>query len=318
LTASSLCVEAPEAGTRLDLWLKERRPELSRSRIQSLVRTGKIRLNGDSTRPGHSLKAGDEIQVEVPEPQELQVKAEDIPLKIAYEDADILVVDKAAGMTVHPAPGSWDGTMVNALLHHCTDLSGINGIMRPGIVHRLDKGTSGLLAVAKNDIAHRSLAAQLEQRSLERRYLALCWGHPSKDKGTVDAPLARHPTQRKRMAVDASGRRARTHYRVIEEFPFSSLIELKLDTGRTHQIRVHLQYLGYPLVGDPTYGGRPRTPNVRPLHRVAALGLLKGLKRQALHAFRLGLDHPRSGERLDLSSEPPLDIAAALEAVRSL
>lgn len=307
-------VDPPDAGARLDLWLKDRFPALSRSRIQNLARSGDIQLNDGPARPGRALKAGDRVSLQVPEPEEARVEAQDIPLTIAHEDSDILVVDKAAGMTVHPAPGSWDGTLVNALLHHCTDLSGINGVLRPGIVHRLDKDTSGLLAIAKNDEAHRSLAAQLEARRLERRYLALCWGHLSPIQGSVEAPVGRHPTQRRRMAVNPAGRAARTHYRVLEELPFASLVELKLDTGRTHQIRVHLQHLGHPVVGDPTYGGRPSPSGVRPAHRPAVHQLLKVLERQALHAHRLGLDHPRSERRLDCRSALPPDIAAALDA----
>ena len=302
---------------RLDLFLHERSSDLSRTRVQALIKRGAVRVNGQTVRPSYQVQPGDRIELEVPEPEPLEVTPEDIPLDIRYEDADLLVVDKAAGMTVHPAPGSWTGTLVNALLHHCSDLSGINGVLRPGIVHRLDKETTGLLVVAKSDVAHRHLAAQLEARRITRRYTALVWGDLSEENGTVDAPIARHPHDRKKMGIVANGRRAVTHYAVVERFPFLNLLDLKLETGRTHQIRVHMQHLHHPIFGDPTYGGRNRTYGIRPEYRRAAEQLLALIARQALHARQLTFLHPRTDAELTFTAGLPGDMAAVLASARS-
>jgi len=310
-------VSPQDPSQRLDLFLHQRCPDLSRTRVQALIKRGAVCVNDQTVRPSYQVQSGDRIELEVPEPEPLEVPPEDIPLDIRYEDADLLVVDKVAGMTVHPAPGSWTGTLVNALLHHCSDLSGINGVLRPGIVHRLDKETTGLLVVAKNDIAHRHLAAQLEARRITRRYTALVWGDLSEEDGSVDAPIARHPHDRKKMGIVASGRRAVTHYAVVERFPFLTLLDLKLETGRTHQIRVHLQHLHHPVFGDPTYGGRNRTHGIRPEYRRRAEQLLALIDRQALHARQLTFRHPRTEAELTFTSELPADIAAVLAAARS-
>ena len=309
-------VSPQDQGQRLDLFLTQQLPELSRTRVQSLIREGAV-LVGDRREPvRYAVRDGDTVRVEVPEPEPLQIQPESIPLDILYEDRDLLVVDKPAGMAVHPAPGSWQGTLVNALLHHCSDLSGINGVLRPGIVHRLDKNTTGLLLVAKNDRAHRGLAAQLESRSLERRYTALVWGLPTEETGLVDAPIGRNPRDRKLMAVVAGGRAARTHFEVVERYPFLSRLDLRLETGRTHQIRVHLQHDGHPVFGDPAYGGRSRADGIRPEYRRTARGLLGLVDRQALHARRVGFDHPASGARLEFEAGPPPDMAGLIDAAR--
>ncbi|MFA6107372.1 MAG: RluA family pseudouridine synthase [Candidatus Latescibacterota bacterium] len=311
-----LRVEEQEAGARLDLFVHARCPHLSRTRAQALIREELIRLNGLAVRPGHAVRAGDRIDLTVPEPEPPSVQAEEIPLDLVFEDADLLVVNKQAGMTVHPAPGSWTGTLVNALLHHCQDLSGINGVLRPGIVHRLDKQTSGLLIVAKNDVAHRGLAAQLEGHRIRRGYVALAWGRLAVDQGTIEAPVGRHPRDRQRMAVVEGGRRAITRYHVRERFAFLTLLDLALETGRTHQIRVHLQHLGHPVFGDPVYGGRTRAAGLRPEYRGRAELLLGMIDRQALHARELRFRHPVSGAELLFTSPLPPDLDAVIAAAR--
>ena len=308
-------VSPQDPARRLDVFLSLCCPEFSRSRIQSLIKQGAVRVNQQPTRSSYQVQPGDHIDLDEPEPVPLEVLAEKIPLNILFEDADLLVVDKAAGMTVHPAPGSWTGTLVNALLHHCVDLSGINGVLRPGIVHRLDKETTGLLVVAKNDAAHRRLAAQLEARRIHRHYTALVWGHPE-ESGQVDAPIGRHPRDRKKMAVVATGRRALTHFAVAERYAFISLLDLQLDTGRTHQIRVHLQHIGHPVFGDPVYGGRNRTHGIRPEHRRRAEAMLEMIDRQALHARRLCFVHPRTEEEMEFTCELPKDMTDLIAAGR--
>ena len=304
---------APE---RLDLFLRGRCPELSRSRIQTLIKSGEIRVNGELTRPAYLVQPGDEIAVELPPPEPATARPEPLPLSIEYEDDDLLVVNKAAGMTVHPAPGAPDGTLVNALLHHCRDLSGINGALRPGIVHRLDKATSGLLLVAKNNAAHQRLAHSLQTRQIARCYLALVWGGMREAAGRIEASVGRHPKNRKKMAVVASGRFAATHFKVAERFPFTNLVECRLETGRTHQIRVHLAHIGHPVFGDPVYGGRDQARGIRPEYQRQAKWMLSQIKRQALHAYALRLAHPTTGENLAFTAEPPEDMQAALAAAR--
>jgi 23S rRNA pseudouridine1911/1915/1917 synthase len=311
-------VQEVEVAQRLDLFLRTRCPDLSRSRIQTLVKDGVVRVNGCEQRQSYQVQFGDCIDFEVPEPQPLLADAEDIPVDIVYEDSDLLVVNKAAGMTVHPAPGARDGTLVNALLHHCSDLSGINGVLRPGIVHRLDKDTSGLMVVAKSDTAHRNLAEQIQERTVERRYVALVWGVVKEESGTVDAPLGRNPKNRKKMGINTDGRRARTHYEIDETYAFTSLLKLKLDTGRTHQIRVHLEHVGHAVFGDPVYGGREQTEGIRPELRHQARSMLGLIKRQALHARDLRFAHPRTGEMMRFNAEWPRDMGAVVEAAKSI
>ncbi|OAT86724.1 RluA family pseudouridine synthase [Desulfotomaculum copahuensis] len=288
-----------QAGCRLDVFLTGENPELSRSHIQKLIAEELVTVNGRTARANYRLHAADEVVLRVPPPRELAVQPENIPLDIYYQDADLVVVNKPRGLVVHPAEGNFSGTLVNALLYHCRDLSGVNGVLRPGIVHRLDKDTAGLLMVAKNDAAHIELARQLKDRLVARRYLALAHGNFKEDAGTVDAPIGRHPRDRQRMAVVArGGRPAVTHYRVRRRYGQYTLLELRLETGRTHQIRVHLAYLGHPLAGDLKYG--PAQTHL-------------GLQGQFLHAYLLGFNHPRSGEYMEFTAPLPVELQAVLD-----
>lgn len=280
-------VENDRAGARLDLFLAERAGELSRSRIQALVRAGHVTVDGGVARPSQKLQAGEKVRLIEPPPTASETLPEEIPLSILHEDDDLLVIDKPAGMVVHPAAGNTGRTLVNALLHHCGSLSVIGGEERPGIVHRLDKDTSGCIVVARNDTAHRHLSAQFAERTVSKIYLAVVAGRPRQPAGTIDAPIARHPVHRKKMAVRDGGRSARTDYRVLSELPGSSLVECVLHSGRTHQIRVHMKHLGHPLLGDPIYGKSGDAP------------------RLMLHAWRLGFEHPRSGARLAFEAPLP-------------
>jgi 23S rRNA pseudouridine1911/1915/1917 synthase len=307
--------DAPEQ--RLDLYLRSRCPDLSRSRIQSLIKAGEVLVNGEMPRQSYLVQPNDAIALEIPEPETLAAVAQDLPLSVVYEDADLLVVNKAPGMVVHPAPGAADGTLVNALLHHCRDLSGINGVLRPGIVHRLDKDTSGLLVVAKHDIAHRTLAERLQAREIERRYLALVWGVCREEGGRVEAPIDRNPKNRKNMAVVAGGRYAVTNFSIVERFPFTSLFECRLETGRTHQIRVHMAHIGHPVYGDPVYRGREQTAGIRPEYRRQAKVMLTLIKRQALHARFLRFEHPVTGEAMEFTAEMPEDMQAVVAGARA-
>ncbi|HJP29848.1 MAG TPA: RluA family pseudouridine synthase [Candidatus Latescibacteria bacterium] len=315
----SFVVDEEAEHSRLDVFLQGVCDDLSRSRIQGLIGTAAVRVGGASRKVSYRVRLGDCVEVDVPEAVPLQAVAQDLPLTILHEDADLLVIDKAAGMTVHPAPGSPDGTLVNALLHHCSDLSGVNGVLRPGIVHRLDRDTTGLLMVAKNDHAHRHLAAQLEARTVERRYMALVWG-TVREAGVIDAALNRNPKDRLKMAVvRRGGRRAVTHYEPQEELAgFLTRIALRLETGRTHQIRVHALHMGHPVFGDPVYGGRSQVNGIEPKLRPAAQGLLDDLQRQALHAATLGFVHPSTGEQMRFSSDLPADMEQTLSAAREL
>lgn len=275
-------------GVRADKYISEH-AEISRSLAANLLEKGICTVNGKPCGKNVRLKLGDAVEAELPEAEELEISAENIPLDIVYEDGDLLVVNKPKGMVVHPAPGHCSGTLVNALMYHCKDsLSGINGVIRPGIVHRIDKDTSGLLIVAKNDGAHNGLAEQIKSHSFTRRYEAVVVGGV-KENGVVDAPLARHRTDRKKMAVDFGGREARTHFVVLENCGRYSHLRLTLETGRTHQIRVHMAYIGHPVAGDPVYGdGKP-----------------KWLEGQCLHAREIGFVHPTTGENLFFTSELP-------------
>ncbi|HEX7120145.1 MAG TPA: RluA family pseudouridine synthase [Longimicrobiales bacterium] len=311
-----LIVEAPAPAERLDAYIARRLPELSRSRVAQLLEAGHVRLNGRVPRKSERPAAGDTIEVELPAPEPTGLEPEPIPLDIAYEDADLLVVDKPAGLVVHPAPGHRQGTLVNALLHHVSDLSGVGGRLRPGIVHRLDKDTSGLLIVAKNDAAHRRLSAALKRREIRRLYLTAAWGHLASDAETVDAPIGRSPTDRKRMAVVEGGRPAVTHLRRVERWVAADLLRAELETGRTHQIRVHLAWIGHPVVGDPAYGGGAERGISGP-GRAWARQFAKRVPRQFLHAAELRLRHPRTGRELHFTSPLPPELAAAVEWARS-
>jgi 23S rRNA pseudouridine1911/1915/1917 synthase len=306
-------VVPPEAeGERLDAFTASAVPELSRSRVAQLVDEGQVRLNGAVARKSERLTEGDTVDVVIPPPTPSTVEPEDIPLDIVHEDADLLVIDKPAGLVVHPAPGHRTGTLVNALLHHVDDLSGIGGVRRPGIVHRLDKDTSGLLIVAKNDRAHRRLSAALKRRDIHRVYLAACWGHLDEDGLTVDAPVGRSRRDRKRMAVLEGGRRAVTHFRRLQRWEAADLVEATLETGRTHQIRVHLAHIGHPVVGDELYGAggaRGISGTARPWAR----DLERRVPRQFLHAHRLTFEHPTTGQSMALESPLPPSLAAAAD-----
>jgi 23S rRNA pseudouridine1911/1915/1917 synthase len=310
-----LVVESPPGEARLDAYLAGRLPELSRSRIAQLLAAGRVRLNGRVPRKSERVALGDRIEVEVPAPEPMELTPEEIPLRVVYQDRDLAVIEKPAGLVVHPAPGHRTGTLVHALLHHLTDLSGIGGVLRPGIVHRLDRETSGLLLVAKNDEAHRRLAAALKRREIRRRYLVSCWGHLRGDEEVVEAPIGRSPTRRQRMAVVEGGRPALTRFRRLERWLGADLLQAELVTGRTHQIRVHLASIGHPVVGDAVYGaGGARGIGGR--FRGWAREFERRVPRQFLHATELELRHPRTGEVLRFESPLPPDLAAAAEWAR--
>ena len=288
-----------DAGKRLDVFLAAATEDLTRSYVQKLIGEEMVTFNGQKVRSSHRVKPGDLIRFQVPVPEETVIKPEPIPLDVYYEDSDVIVINKPRGMVVHPAPGNYSGTLVNALLHHCRDLSGIGGVMRPGIVHRLDKDTSGLIMAAKNDIAHVSLSRQLKDRSIERRYQALVHGQVRKQSGIINAPIGRDLNNRQKMAVTpGSGKDAVTKYRVLGRYSDYTFLELKLETGRTHQIRVHLSFIGHPVVDDPKYG---------------ASRSHFGLEGQFLHAVALGFRHPRTGAYLEYESPLPRVLSDILQ-----
>ena len=295
---------AEKTGERIDALLPHIVPDLTRSAAQKLVENGAVLVNGVPVRKNYKSAAGDVIEIELPDPEPIELTPQDIPLDVVYEDTDVIVVNKPRGMVVHPAPGHADGTLVNALLYHCAGtLSGIGGEKRPGIVHRIDKDTSGLIIAAKNDHAHRSLAAQLKDHTLARTYECIAVGNIRLDAGTVNAPIGRHPTDRKRMAVtEKHSREAVTHYEVIARYPGYTHLRCRLETGRTHQIRVHLAYIGHPIWGDTVYGAK--TP-------------VKGLTGQCLHAVGLRFLHPRTGKRVELSCPLPEEFTEALRKLEN-
>ncbi|MDP2621136.1 MAG: RluA family pseudouridine synthase [Hyphomicrobiales bacterium] len=311
---------AADARQRLDKFLAGRLCRLSRSRLQALIRAGHVsRAGATLCEPGTRVNEGDKIRVTIPPPAPAAPLPEDIPLRIVYEDGDLIVIDKQAGLIVHPGAGAPKGTLVNALIAHCGDsLSGVGGVKRPGIVHRLDKDTSGLLVAAKNDTAHRGLARQFASHGrdggLERAYLALVWGVPARRKGTVSAPLARAPAARTKRAVSERGKEAVTHYKVLRAFgAVAALVECRLETGRTHQIRVHMAHIGHPLMGDRVYGAGFKTRASKLSNEARAA--LDALGRQALHAALLGFAHPVTGEKLRFEAPPPADMQALIEAL---
>ncbi len=298
-----IIIDEEKKGTRLDLVLSFLVPEVSRSFIQSLIENGRVRVDDEIvTIKKQKVNAGQRIVISVPEPELLEVLPQNIPLDIVYEDDDVLVVNKPRGMVVHPAPANSEGTLVNAIMYHCKDrLSTINGVIRPGIVHRIDKDTSGLLMVAKNDAAHASLAMQLERHSINRRYVAIVYNNFSVDEGTVEAPIGRDPKNRLRQAVVQDGRRAVTHYKVLERFGKFTYIEARLETGRTHQIRVHMAYIKHSLLGDSVYGPAKNS---------------FGVSGQMLHAGILGFEHPTTREYMEFAVEPPTEFVTVLEKLR--
>lgn len=285
------------SGERLDRYITEQ-CQISRSYAQKLIGEGQVTVNGHPAKASQKLNIGDRVTATIPPPSPISLVPEDIPLKIVYEDSDLIVIDKPAGLLVHPTAGRRTGTLVNAILAHCSDLGSINGSVRPGIVHRLDKDTSGLMMVAKNEAAQMSLSSQIKQRSITKEYLALVLGHLSPERGAIEAPIGRHPKDRKRMAVVSGGREARTEYRVIKYSDDYTLLEAMPETGRTHQIRVHFAAIGHPIFGDPIYGKRS------PI-----------LGRQFLHAHRLGFRLPSSGEYVEFESELPPELEEVLRRI---
>ena len=296
-----------ESGQRVDKLLSAALEDMTRSAVQNLIEKGCVTCQGKALTKSAKLKQGDEVQVELPEVRPLEVVPQNIPLEIVYEDDDLLVVNKPKGMVVHPAPGHEDGTLVNALLYHCGDsLSGINGVARPGIVHRIDKDTSGLLMVAKNDFSHTRLAEQIQAHTFTREYSAVVYGSFKEDSGFVNQPLGRHPTDRKKMAVlphSPSARRAVTHFWVVKRFQGFTQLRLRLETGRTHQIRVHMAFLGHPVAGDPVYGPKK---------------VITSLEGQCLHAGKIGFVHPRTGEYLEFEAPLPLYFTQFLEKLKEV
>jgi len=288
---------------------------MTRSMARRLIESGLVTVDGTPQKPSLKLRGGEMITVIIPPPTPAEPLAEEIPLEILYEDSDLVVVNKPAGMVVHPGAGNAGGTLVNALLGHCHDLSGIGGELRPGIVHRIDKDTSGILVVAKNDQAHRSLSKQFKEHTVKRVYLALVFGSPKSDKGKIETIIGRHPVDRKRMSgLARRGKQAVTHWQAIQRYKGLTLIRLKLETGRTHQIRVHLSEAGHPLAGDPVYGGSGRLANI---HDPQLVALIKGLGRQALHAKTLGFIHPATCEYMEYDTELPEDMARIIEYLES-
>ncbi len=307
-----LAVKPEEAGTRLDAFLAIRLPDMSRSRLARLVRSGKVLVNGAASKPSAPVVPGQDVVVRIPEAEPADLVPENIPLDVLYEDPDLIVVNKPPGMVAHPGPGHGAGTLVHALLAHCPDLSGVGGVARPGIVHRLDKDTSGALVAAKNDAAHQSLSRQFKARTIKKTYLALVHGCPAEDTGRISLPVGRHPSDRKKMLAseDVRGREAQTLWRVRERYPDAALLEIGLLTGRTHQIRVHMAALGHHVVGDPIYGGRKRGHKLPDSVR----GKVPLPGRQLLHAWRLVFAHPRTGRLLDLEAPIPVDMRAVISA----
>jgi 23S rRNA pseudouridine1911/1915/1917 synthase len=303
---------------RLDSWLAQQIGGLSRSRIQSLIAQGLVTVEGKTVKPSYQVKWDNQVVVRIPGPKPSPLIPEDIPLDIRFEDEHLIVVNKPAGMVVHPACGHRSGTLVNALLHHCRDLAGIGGELRPGLVHRLDKDTSGLLVIAKDERTLNGLAKQFREKTTERIYRALVWGHPDPPQGRIEAPLGRTKRDRKLFGVVEGGKEAATRYRTLESFTLLSLLEIQLETGRTHQIRIHLKYAGHPVFGDPLYGGRNR--RLGPLstpQRAFISKLFRLITRQALHAAVLGFLHPVTRKRLRFESEFPLDIKRVLDLLHN-
>lgn len=308
-------VQEADTRKRLDLFLAEQGLTGSRSQIQKWIEEERVAVNGLPVKAGYRLKTGDRVTVEPKEAEPLALEPEPIPLTVLHEDGDLLVIDKPAGLVVHPAPGNYRGTLVQALLHHCRDLSGIGGVLRPGIVHRLDKETSGLLVVAKNDRTHRDLIRQFQSGEVVKEYQALIWGHPAHRQGRIDQPIGRHPVNRKKMAVtEARGKSALTEWEVEEMFPAGfSRLRVRIKTGRTHQIRVHLSFIGLPVLGDPLYGSAKGRPGSRTPREARVLSLAC---RQMLHAARLSFVHPRTLERLTFEAPLPADLLQVIDLLK--
>ncbi|MDO8444797.1 MAG: RluA family pseudouridine synthase [Deltaproteobacteria bacterium] len=306
-------VPPEDAGQRLDLFLTLKHPSLTRSQIQRLIEEGLVMVNDKQAKASHKIREAEEIDITIPEPDAIEALPEPIPLEILYEDSEVVVINKPAKLVVHPAAGNYTGTLVNALLYHCKDLSGIGGKLRPGIVHRLDKDTTGVLIAAKSDKAHQSLSAQFKKHSVKRKYTALVHGVIKGDKRTIESEIGRHQSDRKKMSVKTRrGKTAVTHFKVLSRFDQFTLIELTLETGRTHQIRVHLSSINHPVVGDQVYGGKERIIGVKDpkLRKV-----IKKLGRQALHATILGFIHPESNKYMEFTAPIPEDFQIVLDAL---
>lgn len=301
MEVKSFIIDSPLDLIRIDKFLTNELDDYSRTQIQNLIKDDCVLVNDKNVKANYILAMGDEIIVNIPDPVDIDIKKEDIPLDIYYEDDDVIVINKPSGMVVHPALGNYTGTVVNALMYHCKDLSGINGVNRAGIVHRIDKDTSGLIVCCKSDLAMKSLSHQFLEKTVDRKYIAICYGVINHNLGRIDAPLGRDPENRKRYAIVDDGKHAVTNFRVLERFKEYSLLELSLETGRTHQIRVHMKYIGHPVVGDPLYGPR----NVIGDHG------------QYLHAETLGFTHPRTGKRLEFTSPLPDFFQEFLESLRN-
>ena len=307
-------VDEPQSGLRLDRALGELFTDYSRNFLANLVTEGHVRVDGKAaTKPSQRVERGQRLEIDVPEAAATSVPSQEIPLTVLHDDADIIVIDKPAGLVVHPAAGHPDQTLVNALLFHVKDLSGIGGELRPGIVHRLDKDTSGVMVIAKHDEAHRKLTADWNTDRVRKEYLALVYGTPPHERGIVDAPIGRDPRDRKRMAVVPNGRRAATEYELVERLRYVSLLRCRLRTGRTHQIRVHMKHLGHPIVGDPVYSG----PQWRGIPDKKVQKIFSSLQRQMLHAARITFVHPGTGEPMTFEAPLPQDFAGVLSAMRS-
>ena len=306
-------VDEARDGLRLDRALGELFTDYSRNFLANLVTDGRVRVDGvPATKPSQRVTAGQKLEIDVPEAAPAGIESQDLPLTVLYEDADVVVIDKPAGLVVHPAAGHADGTLVNALLFHVKDLSGVGGEIRPGIVHRLDKDTSGVMVIAKHDAAHRKLTEAWNTERVRKEYIALVYGTPSSERGTVDAPVGRDPRDRKKMAVVAGGRAAITDYEVAERLRYVSLLRCRLRTGRTHQIRVHMKHLGHPIVGDPAYSG----PQWRGIPDKRVQKLLSSLERQMLHAARITFTHPSTGAPMTFDAPLPRDFADVIAALR--
>ncbi len=327
MTPYAATVAEEQAGLRLDRFLALALPALSRARLQALIADGRVTRGGETIGDANlRVKPGERFELAVPDAAPAEPRAQDIPLHIVHEDRDLIVIEKPAGLVVHPAAGNPDGTLVNALIAHCgAELTGVGGVARPGIVHRLDKDTSGLLVAAKNERAMTSLARQFAAHTIERAYHAVVWGSPRLGDGVIEGQIGRNPFDRKRMAVlrGEQGKHARTRYRVVERFgdperPFASLIECRLETGRTHQIRVHLTHLGHPLIGDPTYGRSRQPPRAKSPAQAQAYAAAAEFPRQALHAFVLGFQHPSTHKNIRFESPWPDDLAGLVAALRGL
>jgi len=312
-THFTLTVPAEDEGLRLDRFLAAAGRGWSRSQVARWIEAGLVSRNGAPTKPSHLVHSGDRIEVTVPAPTPSDLQPQEIPLDVLYEDGHLIAINKPPGLVIHPAAGNPDGTLVNALLAHCRDLSGVGGVERPGIVHRLDKDTSGVLVAAKTDAAHRALSLAFRWRTTEKRYLAVVYGAPKTDEGVVDAPIARHPSERKRMAVVPGGRAARTLWFVRERFAGAALVECRPVTGRTHQIRVHLAHAGHALIGDALYAGR----QWRSIADQQLAARCRDFPRQALHAWRLTIQHPATGAPITFEAPLPADLEDLLAALRA-